>query len=207
MSMLMVMLFGGKSDKKNPFLNNGRYPSQQIGSEEGVESSLVPFNNYIPTTTYYVRAPCYCWSLRYRRHWNNNDWAFAMYQNSSKNFLAKYPNTLHIHHSSFFAFFLLNWAIDLQLQMSNCCWQHLSSVNVIITRPGGTVLKLVGTINCKIRQRCKTITMQTNVSYVMEFLSWWVLKSKVFAQKSKINNHMTLLYFVNWDEVANKNWA
>ena len=80
-------------------------------------------------------------------------------------------------------FFLLNWAIDLQLQMSNCCWQHLSSVNVIITRPGGTVLKLVGTINCKIRQRCKTITMQTNVSYVMEFLSWWVLKSKVFAQK------------------------
>ena len=49
MSMLMVMLFGGKSDKKNPFLNNGWYPSQQIGSEEGVESSLVPFNNYIPT--------------------------------------------------------------------------------------------------------------------------------------------------------------
>ena len=140
MSMLMVMLFGGKSDKKNPFLNNGRYPSQQIGSEEGVESSLVPFNNYIPTTTYHVRAPCYYWSLRYRLGaieitMIGHLQAFAMYQNSSKNFLAKYPNTLHIHHSSFFAFFLLNWAIDLQLQMSNCCWQHLSSVNVIITDP------------------------------------------------------------------------
>ena len=164
MSMLMVMLFGGKSDKKNPFLNNGRYPSQQIGSEEGVESSLVPFNNYIPTTTYYVRAPCYYWSLRYRRHWNNNDWAFAMYQNSLKNFLAKYPNTLHIlHHSSFFAFFsfkLGHWFavadVKLLLTTSVVCQCHHHR-----PRPGGTVLKLVGTSNCKINQRCKTITMHT----------------------------------------------
>ena len=26
----------------------------------------------------------------------------------------------------------------------------------------------------------------TNVSYVMEFLAWWALKSKVFAQKSTV---------------------
>ena len=28
--------------------------------------------------------------------------------------------------------------------------------------------------------------IHTNVSYVMEFLAWWVLKSKVFAQKSTV---------------------
>ena len=28
--------------------------------------------------------------------------------------------------------------------------------------------------------------MYTNVSYVMEFLAWWVLKSQVFAQKSTV---------------------
>ena len=28
--------------------------------------------------------------------------------------------------------------------------------------------------------------MSNNVSYVMEFLAWWVLKSKVFAQKSTV---------------------
>ena len=28
--------------------------------------------------------------------------------------------------------------------------------------------------------------MAPNVSYVMEFLAWWVLKSKVFAQKSTV---------------------
>ena len=30
--------------------------------------------------------------------------------------------------------------------------------------------------------------MYINVSYVMEFLAWWVLKSKVFAQKSTVVN-------------------
>ena len=28
--------------------------------------------------------------------------------------------------------------------------------------------------------------VHNNVSYVMEFLAWWVLKSKVFAQKSTV---------------------
>ena len=30
------------------------------------------------------------------------------------------------------------------------------------------------------------VCMYSNVSYVMEFLAWWVLKSQVFAQKSTV---------------------
>ena len=33
---------------------------------------------------------------------------------------------------------------------------------------------------------CLWIFIFINVSYVMEFLAWWVLKSKVFAQKSTV---------------------
>ena len=129
-----------------------------------------------------------------------------MYQNSLKNFLAKYPNTLHIHHSSFFAFFsfkLGHWFavadVKLLLTTSVVCQCHHHR-----TRPGGTVLKLVGTSNCKIRQRCKTITMHSNVSYVMEFLTWWVLKSKVFAQKSTVVKWNWCIFWIDMAWVLQK---
>ena len=40
----------------------------------------------------------------------------------------------------------------------------------------------------------------TNVSCVMEFLAWWVLKSKVFAQKSTVYkwNYCTLWIDIEW---------
>ena len=39
--------------------------------------------------------------------------------------------------------------------------------------------------------------LHTSVSYVMEFLTLWVLESKVFTQKSTVVK-FKLLYFVNW---------
>ena len=45
-----------------------------------------------------------------------------------------------------------------------------------------------------------------NVSYVMEFLAWWVLKSKVFAQKSTVVKWNCCIL---WTDIAwgLQNWA
>ena len=51
---------------------------------------------------------------------------------------------------------------------------------------------------------CQNITdilcVYSNVRYVMEFLAWWVLKSKVFAQKSTVVkwNYYNLWIDIEW---------
>ena len=40
-------------------------------------------------------------------------------------------------------------------------------------------------------------TINVNVSYVMEFLAWWVLKIKVFAQKSTVVKWNCCILWIN----------
>ena len=44
---------------------------------------------------------------------------------------------------------------------------------------------------------CWRVRVYINVSYVMEFLTWWVLKSKVFAQKSTVVKWNCCIFWID----------
>jgi hypothetical protein len=86
-------------------------------------------------------------------------------------------------------FFLLNWAIDLQLQMSNFCWQHLSSVNVIITDPGPVerFLNWLGPVIAKLGKEAKLLqcTLWHTLESGIELAPWINVVPGPFGKKKK----------------------